>query len=74
MTTRKSPNFSRETRERRLDNLRSKQQKLEMIEALITEHESVRRPDFSYLKKLRRQANEVRSQIKVLSTVEQLLQ
>lgn len=54
----------------RLNHVRAKRQKLEMMETLISEHEQGRCPDNEYIRDLKRRANEVRSQLSVLSTVE----
>lgn len=55
---------------KRLENLVAKRQKVEMMETLIAAHETQTKPDFDYIRDLKRRANEVRAQLAVLSTTE----
>lgn len=54
----------------RLSQLRAKKQKLAILEALIKMHEERAKPDFTYIRHLKRKANDVRAQKNVLSTVD----
>jgi len=56
--------------QQRLDSLHAKRQKVEMLETLISEHEKQSNPDIDYIHDLKKRANECRSQLRVLSTIE----
>ncbi len=55
---------------KRLEDLLAKKQKVAVMESLILMHETQTKPDFKYLRDLKQRTNEVRSQLRVLSTVE----
>jgi hypothetical protein len=63
--------FTAGRHQQRLDALLAKKQKLEMLEALIQTHEKTPNPDFELIRNMKRRANDVRSQFRVLSTVSQ---
>jgi len=54
----------------RLKRLRDKKKKVEIMESLIEMHENRTNPDVEYIRGLKRRANEVRSQLRVLSTTD----
>lgn len=57
-----------ESRRRRIQNMLNKRDKLAMVEALLYSHERAPSPDTTYIKQLKKQANELRTQIAVSST------
>jgi hypothetical protein len=66
----RKPNFEAGRYYKRLENLLAKRQKLEMIETLLNMYENLKPLDVEYVRDLKRRANEVRSQLRVLSTTE----
>jgi hypothetical protein len=57
----------------RVEQLHQKKQKLETMESLIQMHETQVKPDFDYIRDLKKRANEVRAQLAVMSTIEAMV-
>lgn len=53
---------------KRVENLLAKQQKLQTLKSLIVMYEAQDNLDIEYIRDLKRRANEIRSQLAVLST------
>jgi len=66
------PKLARDKHQERLDKLHAKKQKLEMLEALIEAYECEPTLDHEHLRDLKKRTNEVRSQLRVLSTTERI--
>jgi hypothetical protein len=56
--------------EQRINALRNKRDKLDMLERLIDAHTKQTKPDYKYLKKLHQRTNRLRVELAVISTVE----
>jgi hypothetical protein len=63
------PKVDRKRHQERVARLLRKREKLEMLESLILEHEKSVHPDLDYLKSLKKRANDIRTQLSVISTV-----
>ena len=66
------PKLARDKHQERLDRLYAKKQKLEMLEALIETYENDPKLDHEHIRDLKKRCNEVRSQLRVLSTTERI--